>query len=73
MVVEGGEELRYVKGEGASQQISDPSSVNKMGESDTHISHGFELETTKLTVINEIIGDHVKLEFVTDDFFDEFT
>jgi len=42
MVVEGGEELRDVKGKGASRQISDPSSVNKIGESGTHISHGFE-------------------------------
>jgi len=72
-VVEGGEELRDVEGEDASQQISNPSSANKMGESDTCISCGFELETAKLTVMNEIIGDHVKLESITDDFFDEFT
>ena len=72
-MVKGGEELRDVEGKGASQQISDPTSINKMDKSDTCISCGFELETAKLTVMNEIIGDHMKLESITDDFFNEFT
>ena len=73
MVVEGEEELGNVKGDGAGQQISNPSSANKIGESNICISREFKLETTKLIVVNEIVGDHMKLKSITDDFFDEFT
>ena len=72
MVVEKGKELGNVKGDSAGWQISDPSSVNKMSENNTCISHGFELETAKLTVMNEIVGDHMKLESITNNLFDEF-
>ena len=47
--------------------------MNKIGESNICISYGFELETTKLTVVNEIVGGHMKLDSIADDFFDEFT
>ena len=62
-----------VKGKSTGQQILDPSSTNKMSESDTHISHRFELKTAKLTVVNEIIGDYMKLYSIADGFFNEFT
>jgi len=61
MVIKRKEELGNVEGKSTGWQILDPSSINKMSESDTHISYRFKLETTKLTVVNEIIGDHMKL------------
>ena len=72
-MVEGGEKLGNIKGNSTGWQISDPSSTNKIGESNICISYRFELETAKLTVVNEIVRDHMKLESITDDFFDEFT
>jgi len=73
MVVEGREKLGNVKGKSAGRQILDLIHTNKMGECNTHISCGFELETTKLTVVNDIISNHMKLDSVADDFFDEFS
>jgi len=61
VVIKRREELGNVEGKSTDQQILDPSSMNKVSESNIYISHGFELETTKLTVVSEIIGDHMKL------------
>ena len=73
MVVEGKEELGNVKGESADQQILNLSYMNKMGESDTRISCRFKLEATKLTVMNEVVRDHMKLDSITNGFSNEFT
>jgi len=73
VVVEGREKLGNVEGKSAGRQIFDPTHTNEMDEYDTHISCGFELEATKLTVVNDIVSDHMKLDSVADDFFDEFS
>jgi len=73
VVVKEREELGNVKGESTGWQILDPFHMNKMGESDTYISCGFKLEATKLTVMNEVVRDHMKLDSIADGFFNVFT
>ena len=72
-MVEEREELGNVKGKSAGQQILDLSHINKMGENNTYISCGFKLEAAKLTMINEVVRDHMKLDSIADGFFNEFT
>ena len=72
-MVKKGKELRNVKDESASCHILDPSHANEMGQSNTHICCGFEFKTAKLTMVYEIVNNHMKLDSVTDDFFDKFS
>ena len=72
-VVKEREKLGNVEGKSAGRQIFDLTHTNEMGECDTYISHEFELEATKLTMVNEIVSDYMKLDSVTNDFFDEFS
>ena len=72
-MVEGREKLGNVKDKSAGRQILDLTYMNEMGKCNTHISCGFELETAKLTVVNRIISNHMKLDSVTDNFFNEFS
>jgi len=70
-MIERGEELDNVKGKGASQQILDPPHVNEMSQCYACVSHGLRLETSKLALMNEVVGDHLKLEPLANDFFDQ--
>ena len=71
-MVEGREKLGNVKDKSAGRQILDLTHMNEIGKCNTYISCGFELEAVKLTVVNEIISNHMKLDSVTDNFFNEF-
>jgi len=46
MMAEWGGKLWNIKGQNAGWQVSDPSCVDKVGESDTSIWGGLEFETT---------------------------
>jgi len=72
-VVEGREKLGNVKGKSAGRQILDPTHTNEMDECNAYISCGFELKAAKLTVVNEIVSNHMRLDSVADDFFNEFS
>ena len=39
----------------------------------TYICRRFELKAAKLTMVYEIVSNHIKLDSVTDDFFNEFS
>jgi len=64
--------LGNIKSKGASQQIFNPHHVNKVSQCYACISHGLELESSKLALMNEVVGDHLKLKPITNDFFDLF-
>ena len=66
------EELRNIESQDAYRNISNLSHTNEVDECNAHIRSGFELETTKLALLNEVVRDHVELKSITDNFFDEF-
>ena len=47
--------------------------MNEVSEYHAHIRGKFELETTKLALINEVVRNRMKLKSITNDFFNEFT
>ena len=71
MMIEWREELGNIKSKGASCQILDPPHANEISQCYVCISHRFRLETSKLVLINEVVRDHLELEPLTNDFFDQ--
>ena len=67
------EELRNIKSQDTCRKVSYPPHANEVGKHNVHIRSRFELETTKLALMNEVVRDHVELKSITDNFFDEFT
>jgi len=49
------EELRNIESQGACRKVSYPPHVNKVGKCNAHIRSRFELETTKLALIDELL------------------
>ena len=47
--------------------------MNEVSQCDTSVRSGFELETTKLTLVDEVVRNHMKLKSITNNFFDKFT
>jgi len=70
-MIERREELGNIKSKDASQQILDPFYVNKMSQCYTCISCGLGLKTSKLALMNEVVGDCLELESLANDFFDQ--
>ena len=69
-MVKRGEELGNIKSKGASQQIFDPSYVNEVSQCYACVSHRLGLESPKLALMDEVVGDCLKLEPIANDFFD---
>ena len=65
-------ELGYVEYKGASWKVFDPTWANDVCQHYACIYCRLELETSKLTSMDEIIGYCMKLESVTNDFFNKF-
>jgi len=70
IIVEQGEKLGNIKSKGASWQIFDPPYVNKVSQYYACISCGLILESTKLALMDEVVGDCLKLEPIANYFFD---
>ena len=66
------EKLCYVKSQGACHNISDPLYTNEVSESDSSISCWSMFETIQLTLVNEVVQDHIKLKLFTDNFLNKF-
>ena len=47
--------------------------MNEVSKYHAHIRGGFELKTTKLALMDEVVRSHMELKSVTDNFFNEFT
>ena len=70
IIVEQREELGNIKSKGTSWQIFDLPHVNEVSQYYACISHKLRLESPKLALMNEVVKDHLKLEPITNDFFD---
>ena len=71
IMIEWGEELGNIKSKGTSWQILDLPHTNKMSQCYACISCGLGLEISKLALMNEVVGDHLELEPLANDFFDQ--
>ena len=67
------EELRNIESQGACRKVSYLSHMNKVGKCNVCVRSGFELETTKLALMNKVVRDCVELKSITNNFFNEFT
>jgi len=47
--------------------------MNKVYQSDASIRSGFELETIKLALIDEVVRNHIKLKSITNNFLTSFS
>jgi len=47
--------------------------MNEVGQRYTGIHSELEPETSKLALVNEVVRDYMKLELITNDFFNQFT
>jgi len=61
--------LGDIKSKDASQRIFDPPHMNEVSQHYAYISCGLGLEFSKLALMNEVIGEHLKLEPIANDFF----
>jgi len=62
--------LGNIKSKGASQQIFDPPHANEVSQCYACISYELGFEFSKLALIDEVVGECLKLESIANDFFD---
>ena len=73
MMIKRREKLEDIESESVYREVFNPSHVDEMNKSNSSIQSRFKLESTELTLINEVVRHHMELESITNDFFNEFT
>ena len=65
--------MQNVKSKGTSRKVFNLPHVNEVSKCYAHIRGRFELETTKLALIDKVVRNCMELKSITDGFFNEFT
>jgi len=72
-VIEGGEELGDVKCKCTRSKVFNPFWLNNVGKSNPYIHSRSLFETSELTRVDEIVGNHKELKMFSNHFFEEFS
>jgi len=72
-MIEWWEKLSNFESKDTGWKVFYPPHMNKVDQRYTSIHSELEPETSKLALIDEVVRDYMKLEPITNDFFNQFT